>query len=153
MVNVRAPFPDKPDTYHKESIMTQATVLVAEDDNLIRTIFVEIVKGEGFDVVEADDGQRAFDLVTSRKIDMIISDMKMPVMSGFDLLVAVKKTHPEIPVTVITGFNGEYREDDALAAGADAYITKPFKVADVAETLRRMYQKVQQQAAVVAKQA
>ncbi|MCX6833370.1 MAG: response regulator [candidate division Zixibacteria bacterium] len=133
--------------------MTQATVLVAEDDNLIRTIFVEIVKGEGFDVVEADDGQRAFDLVTSRKIDMIISDMKMPVMSGFDLLVAVKKTHPEIPVTVITGFNGEYREDDALAAGADAYITKPFKVADVAETLRRMYQKVQQQAAVVAKQA
>ncbi|TFH61426.1 MAG: response regulator, partial [Candidatus Zixiibacteriota bacterium] len=51
--------------------MTQATVLVAEDDKLIRTIFVEIVKGEGFDVVEADDGRRAFDLVTSRKIDMI----------------------------------------------------------------------------------
>ena len=122
--------------------MTKATVLVAEDDNLIRTIFVEIVKGEGFDVVEADDGQRAFDLVTSRKIDMIISDMKMPVMSGFDLLLAVKKTHPEIPVTVITGFNSEFREEEALAAGADAYITKPFKVADVAETLRRMYKKI-----------
>jgi CheY-like chemotaxis protein len=133
--------------------MTQATVLVAEDDKLIRTIFVEIVKGEGFDVVEADDGRRAFDLVTSRKIDMIISDMKMPEMSGFDLLLAVKKTHPEIPVTVITGFNSEYREDEALAAGADAYITKPFKVADVAEALGRMYQKVQQQAAVPAKQA
>ena len=133
--------------------MTQVTVLVAEDDKLIRTIFAEIVKGEGFDVVEADDGQEAFDLVTSRKIDMIISDMKMPEMSGFDLLVAVKKTHPEIPVTVITGFNSEYREAEALAAGADAYITKPFKVADVAETLRRMYEKVQRQAAVVAKQA
>jgi CheY-like chemotaxis protein len=133
--------------------MTQATVLVAEDDKLIRTIFAEIVKGEGFDVVEADDGQRAFDLVTSRKIDMIISDMKMPVMSGFDLLVAVKKTHPEIPVTVITGFNSEYREDEVLAAGADAYITKPFKVADVAATLRQMYEKVQRQAAVPAKQA
>ena len=132
--------------------MAQTTVLVAEDDKLIRTIFVEIVKGEGFDVVEADDGQSALDLVTSRKIDMIISDMKMPEMSGFDLLVAVKKTHPEIPVTVITGFNGEYREDDALAAGADAYITKPFKVADVVGTLRRMYEKVQRQAAVPAKQ-
>ena len=58
--------------------MAQTTVLVAEDDKLIRTIFVEIVKGEGFDVVEAEDGQSAFDLVTSRKIDMIISDMKMP---------------------------------------------------------------------------
>ena len=67
--------------------------------------------------------------------------------------MAVKKTHPEIPVTVITGFNSEYREDDALAAGADAYITKPFKVADVVETLRRMYQKVQLQAEVPAKQA
>jgi len=133
--------------------MTKVTVLVAEDDNLIRTIFAEIVKGEGFDVVEAGDGQEAFDLVTSRKIDMIISDMKMPEMSGFDLLLAVKKTHPEIPVTVITGFNSEYREDDALAAGADAYITKPFKVADIAETLRRMYKKVQQQAAVPAKRA
>lgn len=124
--------------------MARATVLVAEDDKLIRTIFAEIVKGEGFDVVEAEGGQSAFDLVNSRKIDMIISDMKMPEMSGFDLLVAVKKAHPEIPVTVITGFNSEYREDDALAAGADAYITKPFKVAEVAETLRRMYQKVQQ---------
>ena len=132
--------------------MAQTTVLVAEDDKLIRTIFAEIVKGEGFDVVEADDGQSALDLVTSRKIDMIISDMKMPEMSGFDLLVAVKKTHPEIPVTVITGFNSEYREDEALAAGADAYLTKPFKVADVVGTLRRMYEKVQRQAAVPAKQ-
>ncbi len=123
--------------------MTQATVLVAEDDSLIRTIFAEIAKGEGFDVVEADDGRRAYDVVTSRKIDMIISDMKMPEMSGFDLLVAVKKTHPEIPVTVITGFNSEYREEDALAAGADAYITKPFRVADIAAALTQMHAKLQ----------
>ena len=122
--------------------MALGTVLVAEDDHLIRTIFVEIVKGEGFEVVEADDGQRALQLVTSRKIDMIISDMKMPLMDGFDLLVSVKKLHPEIPVTVITGFNSEYLEADALAAGADAYITKPFKVADVAATLQMMYHKI-----------
>lgn len=122
--------------------MALGTVLVAEDDQLIRTIFVEIAKGEGFEVVEADDGQRALQLVMSRKIDMIISDMKMPLMDGFDLLVSVKKLHPEIPVTVITGFNSEYREEDALAAGADAYITKPFKVADVAATLQKMYHKI-----------
>lgn len=122
--------------------MPQVSVLVAEDDKLIRTIFAEIVAGEGFDVVEADNGQQALDLVTSRKIDMIISDMRMPLMNGFDLLVAVKKTHPEIPVTVITGFNSEYLEADAMAAGADAYITKPFKVTDVAETLQKMYHKI-----------
>jgi CheY-like chemotaxis protein len=122
--------------------MTQVSVLVAEDDKLIRTIFAEIVKGEGFAVVEAENGQSALDLVASQKIDMIISDMKMPVMNGFDLLVAVKKTHPEIPVTVITGFNSEYLEADALAAGADAYITKPFKVTDISETLQKMYHKI-----------
>jgi CheY-like chemotaxis protein len=127
---------------NKEAVVAQPTVLVAEDDKLIRTIFAEIVEGEGFDVVEADNGQRALDIVTSRKIDMIISDMKMPVMNGFDLLVAVKKSHPEIPVTVITGFNSEYLEADAMAAGADAYITKPFRVDDVSETLRKMYQKI-----------
>ena len=123
--------------------MAQTTVLVAEDDSLIRGIFVEIVKGEGFNVVEADDGQRALELVTSHKVDMIISDMKMPLMSGFDLLVAVKKAHPEIPVTVITGFNSEYREEEALAAGADSYITKPFKVADIAQALRQMEERTQ----------
>jgi len=122
--------------------MALGTVLVVEDDHLIRTIFVEIVKGAGFDVVEADDGQRALQLVTSRKIDMIISDMKMPLMDGLELLVSVRKLHPEIPVTVITGFNGEYREADVLAAGADAYITKPFKVADVEATLQQMFRKI-----------
>jgi CheY-like chemotaxis protein len=122
--------------------MTQVSVLVAEDDKLIRTIFAEIVKAEGFAVVETENGQSALDLVASQKIDMIISDMKMPVMNGFDLLVAVKKTYPEIPVTVITGFNSEYLEADALAAGADAYITKPFKVTDISETLQKMYHKI-----------
>ncbi len=122
--------------------MTLGTVLVAEDDSLIRAVFADIVRNEGFDLVEVDDGERALQVVNSRQIDMIVTDMKMPVMDGFDLLVAVKKAHPEIPITVITGFNSEYRETEALAAGADAYITKPFKVSDVAETLRAMHKKV-----------
>jgi CheY-like chemotaxis protein len=121
--------------------MSLGTVLVAEDDSLIRTVFADIVRNEGFELVEADDGERALQIVNARKIDMIITDMKMPVMDGFDLLVAVKKAHPEIPVTVITGFNSEYREEEALKAGADAYITKPFKVADVAQTLQKMHSK------------
>jgi CheY-like chemotaxis protein len=123
--------------------MAQTTVLVADDDSLIRTIFTEIIRGEGFESVEADNGQKALDLVNSQKIDLIFSDMNMPVMNGFELLVAVKREHPQIPITVITGFNSTYREEDAMAAGADAYITKPFKVEDIVRTLHAMSQKIQ----------
>jgi CheY-like chemotaxis protein len=117
---------------------TLLTVLVAEDDDLIRNIFVEIIKGEGLNPLEAVNGQRALELLADHHVDIIISDMKMPVMDGFTLLLAVKKAHPEIPVIVITGFNSEYQEADALAAGADAYITKPFRVVDVAATLKQV---------------
>lgn len=122
-------------------MIPSTTVLVAEDDDLIRSIFVDIVKGEGFGVIEAADGQKALDLISSQTVDLIISDMKMPVMDGYDLLVAVKKDHPGLPVIVITGFNSEYKEADAMAAGADAYIVKPFKVTEVASTLNQMYRK------------
>jgi CheY-like chemotaxis protein len=127
--------------------MAQPTVLVAEDDKLIRGIFVEIARGHGFDVIEACDGQRALELLDSQRIDMIITDMKMPLLSGFELLQAVKAAHPEIPLTVITGFNSEYGEEEAMTAGADRYITKPFKVADVASALEQMHQRVQQRTA------
>ena len=121
--------------------MGTTTVLVAEDDDLIRNIFVEIIKGESFNVIQAADGQKALNLIADNRVDMVITDIKMPLMNGLDLLAAIKREHPKLPVIVITGFNSEYSEQDALAAGADAYLTKPFKVADVAVMLRSMYQR------------
>lgn len=124
-----------------------AHVLVVEDDELIRAIFVDIIKSKGYSVLEASNGQEALKILSTRPINIIVTDMKMPVMDGMQLLRQVKKSYPDVPLIVITGFDSEYREQDAMAAGADAYITKPFKVEDVASSLQMVHQKIKEQLA------
>lgn len=122
-----------------------ANVLVVEDDDLIRGIFVDIIKSKGYSVLEATNGREALQIIGEHPINIIVSDMKMPVMDGMQLLRAVKTSYPEIPVVVITGFDNEYTEKQVLAAGADAYVTKPFKVEDVSSTLQEVHQRIKQQ--------
>ena len=122
-----------------------ANVLVVEDDELIRGIFVDIIKSKGYSVFEATNGREALQILKEQPINIIVSDMKMPVMDGMQLLREVKSNYRDIPVVVITGFDNEFTEEQVLAAGADAYITKPFKVQDVSSTLQEVHQRIKQQ--------
>jgi CheY-like chemotaxis protein len=121
-----------------------ANVLVVEDDELIRGIFVDIIKSKGYSVLEGTNGREALQILEEQPINIIVSDMKMPVMDGLQLLREVKSKHPEIPVVVITGFDNVYTEQQVMAAGADAYVTKPFKVEDVSSTLQEVHQRIKQ---------
>ena len=119
--------------------MSQApTVLVVEDDQFIRNIFVDILSEMGSPSFEANNGKEALNKLKSNQIDIVISDMKMPIMDGFQLLVHLKESHPDLPVIMITGFDDQYKREDAFAAGANAYLTKPFRIKDVVQTLTQM---------------
>ena len=119
----------------------QASVLIVDDETFIRQILARIVSREGYQVRQACDGHDALDRLSQASCDIVISDIKMPNMDGIALLSEIKSRHPEISVILITAYAGEYSAQDALRAGADAFIAKPFKNVEIAETLREMLRK------------
>ena len=119
----------------------RADVLIVDDETFIRQILARIVTREGYKVRQACDGQDALDRLSEASCDIVISDIKMPNMDGIALLSEIKSRHPEISVILITAYAGEYSAQDALRAGADSFIAKPFKNVEIAETLREVLQK------------
>lgn len=116
----------------------QATVLVVDDESFIRQILARIVRREGYQVHHAADGREALKLLSETPCQIVISDIKMPNMDGIELLSQIKANYSDIGVILITAYAGEYEGKDALSAGADAFITKPFKNVEIAETLRKV---------------
>ncbi|MDH3891337.1 MAG: response regulator [candidate division Zixibacteria bacterium] len=116
----------------------QASVLVVDDESFIRQILSRIVSREGYQVHQASDGKDALKSLAETPCQIVISDIKMPNMDGIELLSEIKANYAHVSVILITAYAGEYSVQDALSAGADAFITKPFKNVEIAETLRNV---------------
>lgn len=114
----------------------QASILVVDDETFIRQILSRIVSREGYLVHQASDGKEALKSLAETPCQIVISDIKMPNMDGIELLSQIKANHSNVSVILITAYAGEYSTHDALSAGADAFITKPFKNVEIGETLR-----------------
>ena len=106
------------------------TVIVAEDESLIRMDIVETLREHGFDVVaEASDGEQAVKLVTEHKPDLLVMDIKMPNMDG--ITAAEKLSDSKTPIVLLTAFSQKELVDRASEAGAMAYVVKPFTPTDL----------------------
>ncbi len=119
----------------------RADVLIVDDETFIRQILARIVGREGYRVRQACDGHDALDRLSEASCDIVISDIKMPNMDGIALLSEIQSRYPEISVILITAYAGKYSAEEALKAGADAFIAKPFKNVEIAETLREVLRK------------
>ena len=103
--------------------------VVAEDEALIRMDVVETLTEAGFDVVgEAGDGERAVELATELKPDVVVMDVKMPVLDGISAAERIGKAHLA-PVVLLTAFSQTELVERARDAGAMAYVVKPFSPA------------------------
>ncbi|MBM7768759.1 ANTAR domain-containing response regulator [Glutamicibacter nicotianae] len=110
---------------------TPRRVVVAEDETLIRLDIVEILRSEGYDVVaEADNGQAALEKARELKPDLVLMDVKMPVMDGITAAEAIVKERIA-PVVLLTAFSQRELVERAREAGAMAYVVKPFTPADL----------------------
>ncbi len=118
------------------------TILVVDDEAMIRNLLEKILAKEGYKILLAKDGQEALDIISTKKVDIVISDMKMPRMNGLDLLKALKRDRPEIGVVIMTGYGDTYTVKDALLLGADEYITKPFKSYEMLMIVERTYWRI-----------
>lgn len=110
-------------------------VLVAEDEAIIRMDVVATLSDAGFEVVaEASDGEEAVQLADQLEPDVVVMDIKMPKMDGIS--AAEKLAEKKIPVVLLTAFSQADLVSRAVEAGALAYITKPFKPADLVPAIQ-----------------
>ena len=106
-------------------------VVVAEDETLIRPDIVEILSAEGYAVVgEADNGQRAVELATELAPDVVLMDVKMPIMDGITAAEQIAR-EKVAPVVLLTAFSQRELVERARQAGAMAYVVKPFSENDL----------------------
>ncbi|MEN6433431.1 MAG: sigma-54 dependent transcriptional regulator [Smithella sp.] len=106
------------------------SILIVEDDALFRSFLSTILKEEGHQVEEARDGKEGLKKFHVGDFDLAITDLKMPLMSGMDLLREAKKTKPESRWIVITAFGSIDNAVEAMKAGASDYLTKPLSNPD-----------------------
>ena len=105
-------------------------ILVVDDETSVRTMLVAMVKPDGYEMIEASNGEEAMAAFNDVTVDLVITDIVMPVKNGIDLTMELKKTHPDIPVIAISGGGGisgryDYLEIAKLV-GAKNILKKPF---------------------------
>ncbi len=103
------------------------TILVVDDEPNYLIIIAELLRDEGFEVYSADNGQKALDIARTTDLDLILTDMQMPVLNGMELLEQVKLINENLPVIMITAYGEVEKAVKAMQAGAFNYLTKPFK--------------------------
>ena len=108
----------------------------------MRSLLEKILAREGYQMYTASNGVAALEHLSERKFDIIISDMKMPEMGGFELLKHIKREYPGVGVIIMTAYGDTYTVKDALLLGADEYITKPFKSYEISLVVERAYWRI-----------
>ena len=102
-------------------------ILVAEDEEYNFTLVKYILQKEGMEVLWAKNGEEALEFVKNKehKIDLIMMDIKMPIMNGIDATKSIKKINSKIPIIAVTAYAMEEDREICLNAGCDEFITKP----------------------------
>ena len=128
----------------KESngMKSSISILIVDDESTMRSLLEKILAREGYQMYTASNGVEALEHLSERKFDIVISDMKMPKMGGFELLKHIKKEYPGAGVIIMTAYGDTYSVKDALLLGADEYITKPFKSYEISLVVERAYWRI-----------
>src|SRR4051812_15243484 len=105
--------------------MHTAKILVADDEQNLRRVLVAMLRRDGHDVVQAASGVEAIDRLS--EVDVVITDLRMPGADGMEVLRTASRTHPQIPVIMITAYGSVGQAVEAIKAGAFDYIEKPFE--------------------------
>jgi len=105
------------------------TILIVDDSVSVRQLVSLVLKGAGYDVIEGSDGKDALARLTGQKVHLIISDVNMPNMDGISFVKALKllPAYKFTPVIMLTTESQEQKKKEGQAAGAKAWIVKPFK--------------------------
>ena len=113
-------------------------ILIVDDNPNMSSLLSEMLDVFDYDSVRAADGQQALSELVQGGFSMIITDMRMPNMTGMELLQEVKTLYPKIPVVLISGYGGSDIESQASAHKADGFLGKPLMMSDIERLLNRL---------------
>ena len=119
------------------------TILIIEDDISILRVVKDNLEFEGYRVHTATSGTTGLEMALSRKIDLLLLDIMLPGINGYEICRRVKKSKPELPVIMVTARGSEIDTVTGLDTGADDYIQKPFSVPELVARVRAVLRRIQ----------
>ena len=102
------------------------TVLIVDDDTAVLTILYKVIKSNGLEADTASSGEQALALLTQREYELLLLDINMKGMDGFEVIQTIRRNGLKIPIIIVSGRKEDYDTLYGLDIGADDYITKPF---------------------------
>lgn len=114
-----------------------STILIVDDEPGIRTMVQFELSQSGHTILTADSGATALEVLKTKTVDLILTDMRMPQMDGLDLVVQVRKSHPALPIILMTGFV-EDRVKKVQEYNLADMLHKPFTIDQLAESVEKV---------------
>ena len=113
------------------------SILVVDDDPEMRALLLDVLRNDGYDVVEAKDGTEAVLALRTRKFDVILMDKNMPGPSGLDLLPGFRRVCPSSQIIMMTAFGDVASYMEAAEKGAVEYLFKPFRMEEMRDAIAK----------------
>lgn len=111
-------------------------ILVIDDDDRVRGLLRDILRMGGHHVIEAQDGELGIQYLEKKiPVDLVLTDLGMPLRNGWEVARWIKMRSPELPVVLITGWGESLDEEKVKEAGVDLIISKPFEVQEILNTV------------------
>lgn len=119
-----------------------ARILVVEDDEPVRSFVKRALEMDNHDVITANDGGEGLDIMKAEegRFDLLVTDIKMPVMDGIALALAVGRDHPAMPILLMTGYADQRERAKNLESLVKDVLTKPFTLVQLREVVARILQ-------------
>lgn len=118
-------------------------ILVAEDDHAIRTLITTKLKQENYTIYTAENGEDALSVMEKHQVDLLISDIMMPVIDGYSLVKALRETKHTLPILMITAKSQLESLEEAFTLGVDDYMVKPIRLEELALRVRALLRRAQ----------
>jgi DNA-binding response OmpR family regulator len=113
-------------------------ILVIEDDQEMRSLLKDFFEEEGFEIDSVSNGSEAFRILIRELFDLVITDIRMPGLTGLDIIPGIKKLQPETPIIAITAFGSEEVHRRATERGVTAYLEKPLRFHELRTMIREI---------------
>lgn len=112
-------------------------ILIVDDENVLRESMASLLEDEGYQALQAENGQKAYEFLLKESVDLILSDVSMPEMDGIELLAHIKQLAPQTPVIMMTAYGTVQNAVSALRTGAWDYLLKPVQFDDLLMKIQR----------------